>query len=238
MHLTRLPRLRSADPTEGIAGVFVKHLEAITQITKEGYIETTVPGMKEADLLQRLVNRYDLEVAGKDMEEQRDAVGNHLAVCNENAFVSCWHSSYVQTDFMWKLYSGAQYGFCIGTTVSALLDAITDCRFPHEKLGYGFVHYPASRDTIAELLDREDYDSTALMIKDLAFAPEREFRLFVRRATIEDDYVRLPLNLAAMRATIALSPVFEPWASSPLQSVIAHLVERRGIGGSWRLIGL
>lgn len=83
---------------------------------------------------------------------------------------------------MWRVYGQLQYGFAIVTTVHDLIGSLTQT-LDQSKLGCGFVVYP-TRDQ--RLREAQHYEQTygsfaAFMIKSPEFAPENEFRVFVKR---------------------------------------------------------
>ena len=159
----------------------------------------------------------------------------------ENNYISCWHASDFETDFMWKYYGGLNGAVAIQSTYSKLIAAI-DAKSnspPEWKWCYlGMVKYVTESDPIPELANLKDRGERGDLLqrffyKRAPFKPEAEIRL-LRWAPFSSQEIKesfngnipkgfyLTLDFDLLIDKILISPLAAQGTSDTLKSILKN----------------
>lgn len=164
-----------------------------------------------------------LEAAAKDSGEA-ERLRRLAADFRKGWFVSAWHLNDVESEAMWKLFSGSRNAVALQTTYRRL----RDCLPPH--VGVGPVRYIDYR---SEMLAGSDLFHW-IMHKRKSFAHEREVRAVASLHTPDDKggaairaeadqfgyYPRV--DLEKMIETVHVHPLAETWFVELVRRVVAR----------------
>jgi hypothetical protein len=213
LHFSHLRDLQRYDQNEGTGGL-------LTDVVNN----TIVPSVLSVPTspAQELQNRKEIQ---KIMEELKVPLSKNLPRYkkqvrrwdqeNANVYISCWHTSEIESDFMWRVYAKHEYGFAVVSSAQTLLQSLLVDGIKPAKIGFGFIRYPTRDERIRGRLDLELGSWAAFIIKDPAFAHENEFRVFVKTRKRVDS-CDMSVDLKQLIHEIRLSPLVPDWAQDPL----------------------
>ena len=141
-----------------------------------------------------------------------------------STFVSCWYEETEESEAMWKLFAGQQYGVAVRTTAARLVGSFTE-RLPDYFGRVSYIAYDNCLMPITEL--------PPVFFKRRAFMHEREVRAVVapghrvEQAQEENPPlgVEHPIDPARLIQAIVVSPYSPGW----LRDIVQSILEKYGI---------
>ena len=127
---------------------------------------------------------------------------------------------------MWRIYAKHEYGFAVVSNAQDLIRCFDG--YDISKIGFGFVIYPTRDQLIREDLHSYMGIDSAFMVKHPKFAPENEFRVFVRPKEHAKN-CDLKVNLKRLVKQIRISPLVPEWAESALLATLNPMCEKKGL---------
>ena len=231
LYFARADKLTEMDPFEGsytLVNASVLHA-SWDMATPELWAERNIHS--EDELMRYIEGKKNMfEIMASTMREMH--------------FINCWHLSEGESDAMWKLYSGAQDGVCIRSTLGGLIDSFTDTE---ERVFIGKVQY---LDYTKEAID-EGLAFAPFLSKRLSFRHEEELRaIIVRSKDTEPVYfhrdgspataenyqnfrlknkypdrhgLSVPIDVSKLVDEVYVSPTSGTWFNDLIQSMIEKL---------------
>lgn len=147
--------------------------------------------------------------------------------------VNCWHASDHESEAMWKLYSGMQYGLAVKTNFKTLVHSFTD-RTPDLIAQVEYIPYETKLMPWSYL--------APFFHKRLSFEYEREVRAIMgfldpdegqadHPSDICDVGLPFPIDPVELIQEVVVSPYAEPWTLDLVQAVC----DRYGVAAPVRL---
>ncbi len=158
---------------------------------------------------------------GRTSEEQAEIFRHNeriFATDPKTIYVSCWHLGDHESMAMWRGYGGGQYGVAIRTTFAQLDAAIPETietPLRDEPIYLGSVRY-IDYLSLTEHLPHAFNVYGRLMCKSVAYQHETELRAMFSDPSVDlgqkpqPGYV-VSVDLAALDATVVVSPLAPPW---------------------------
>jgi hypothetical protein len=180
-----------------------QHLEAINQL--ESNISQSTPPQVSQKIKVQLQNlRASAESHLPTMRE----IFKNIAACT---MVNCWYKSDHESEGMWGLYSKG--GVAIKTTVKSLRYALEQGD-ERPVIYIGSIKYLDYSDPILKPADCVTEDGQLIgMIKRIAYAHEKEVRMYIARVRPENSLellkpepTRVPVNVQSMLESVVISP--------------------------------
>lgn len=126
-------------------------------------------------------------------------------------FVSCWHMNETESEALWKIYGGLDYGICIRTTYDKLSRALA-----YSKPIYaGKVKYLNENTDL--LGDNNIFYNC--MWKRRSFEHEQEFRVIIYDKEINSPGLLLHVNINCLIEQIIVHPDAKDWFLDVVQEV-------------------
>ena len=226
IHFTHITDLCRYDPHEGTGGL---RIEAVRYpITPSIMTFPPDPRTDEANKeeIERIVAELNVPLS-EQLPKLKDKVKQWDRE-NDAIYVSSWHTNEIDSDFMWRIYGKYEYGFAIVSAVQDLVYSIRDGGIDLRKLGCGFVIYPTRDELIRENFEDLMGSFAAFMIKSPQYAPENEFRVFVK-AKERVESCDLRVDLRKLVKTIRISPLVPQWAVQPLLATLNPICDAKGL---------
>jgi hypothetical protein len=132
----------------------------------------------------------------------------------KNTFVNCWHMNDTESEALWTIYGGRNYGICIQTTYERLEAAIAQDRGIYA----GTVTY---LDETRELLGDGNNIFYNCVWKRKSFEHEREFRIVVCRHDTGAAGISLKVDIAQLIDRIVVHPLAEDWFAAIVKDFVA-----------------
>ncbi len=225
LHFSRLADLQMEDPNEGTGGL-------LTDIVNRPITPSTrmVPSNPETDRRnQEEVARIEAELRtplAERLPTYREKVAQ-WDMENRNVHVSCWHTSGIESDFMWRLYAKREFGLAIVSSAQSVVEALGNDDVSLNKIGWAFVVYPTWDERIRNGIEARG-SATAFIVKAPEFRSENEFRIFVKTKD-NVEVCGLRVDVKHLIKQIRLSPMLPDWAENPLLQTLNPICKAKGI---------
>ena len=136
-----------------------------------------------------------------------------------STFVNCWYEEAEESEAMWKLFAGQQYGVAVRTTAAHLIGSFTE-RLPDYFGRVSYVSYDSDLMQVSEF--------PPVFFKRKAFKHESEVRAVVApghrvKQAQEENHspgVELPINPVQLIQAIVVSPYSPDWLPDIIQSIL------------------
>lgn len=126
-----------------------------------------------------------------------------LRESKKNIFVNCWHMNDIESEALWKIYSGKEYGICIRSTYKKLSDA----------LEYSKIIYSGKVIYLDELTELHGDDNIYYNCnwKRKSFEYENELRVIIHDEENNSSGVRIPIDINCLIDEIIVCPDAKDW---------------------------
>jgi hypothetical protein len=226
IHFTHIRELYKYDPQEGTGGLQIELIN--TPITPK---VIAVPSNSRIDEKNRIEIKRIESILSVPISDQIPEFKKRVKQWdkeNKTIYVSAWHFSEIDSDFMWRIYGKYEYGFAVVSSVQDLVYSFTDAGIDFDKLGFGAVIYPTRDKLIRDNLLDVMGSFGAFMIKSPQYSQEREFRVFVKAKKLIKS-CDISINLQKLVHSIQISPLVPQWAVQPLLDTINPICTAKGL---------
>lgn len=238
LYFSPLSSYSNSDPYEGLLPKVA--LEAWASVVKTGFndmqpaINETVKLIRESERLGKISN----ERAESEITKLQTMMDEHLPKIESIYFkllnsvtVNCWHQNEHESEGMWRLYSDANKGIAIQTSISSLTDSLQ----AEELIAINEVKYIDYSDEKLTPADCVVNGRIVPYLKRNSFAHEKEVRLAITPKLIYSDIenytpkgIRIKIDPVKLIEKIYISP----YASQPYPSAVSAVLEKFNIDNS------
>ncbi|HAO0844231.1 TPA: DUF2971 domain-containing protein [Escherichia coli] len=235
LYFSPLSSYSNSDPYEGLLPKVA--LNAWASIVKskfndiQSYFNDTVERIRANELLGRISNeKAETEITKLQtmMDTQLPKIESIYFKILNSVTVNCWHQNEHESEGMWRLYSDANKGIAIQTSISRLIDSLQS----EEIISISEVKYI---DYFDEKLTSEDCVVNGRMVpflKRKAFSHENEVRLSITPKIINSDienYTPKGIRIKTDPVKLIEKIYISPYASQPYPSAVAAILEKFNI---------